>query len=85
MMRYLMTIPNGDYRTEAGSTVCVSGKHSGIFDVSFDWVEEKNACCDCHDCHADAEPFDCDGEFYLTWHCEECDGGQAKLFAIAPS
>ncbi len=63
---------NGTYRTAAGSTLAVSGKHSGIFEVSFDWFEEDDACCDCE---VGAEPVD--GR--LTWACSECGGGSAAL------
>jgi hypothetical protein len=72
-------LPNGDYRTEAGSTLRVSGKYSGIFEVGFDWVEEE-ACCDCY---ANAEPQDYGSaglpDWRLVWHCDYCDGGAAKL------
>ena len=63
---------NGLYKTTCGSTVRVSGKHSGIFDIAFDWVEEDNACIDC-------EPSVYGDE--LTWHCDyhETCGGSATL------
>ena len=35
-----MGLPNGIYRTAAGSTVTISGKYSGISAVEFDWLEE---------------------------------------------
>jgi len=31
----------------AGSSVVVSGKHHGIYTISWDWFEE-GACCDSH-------------------------------------
>ncbi len=68
-------LPIGKYRTKAGSTMTISGKHGGISDVSFDWVEEDNACVDCQ-----PDPYDEDG--YLTWNCDHCDGGSAKLERI---
>ena len=72
-------LPNGEYRTDAGSTLRVSGKYSGIFEVEFDWFEEM-ACCDCH---ASAHPEQYDDEWFLVWHCEICDGGQAKILLDA--
>ena len=68
-------LPQGKYITAAGSTMMVSGVHGGVSKVSFDWVEEQNACCDCV-----PEPYDDDG--YLVWHCEACNGGKAKLNPI---
>jgi len=65
-------LPFGKYKTIAGSTMEISGKHGGISTVCFDWVEE-NACCDCQ-----AEAYDDDG--YLVWHCDVCGGGTAKLY-----
>lgn len=35
------------FSSENGSTVKVSGKHNGIFDIEFDWFEE-GMCCDGH-------------------------------------
>ena len=71
-----MTLPVGKYRTKAGSTMEVSSKHGGISEVSFDWVEEENACIDCQ-----AEPYDDDG--YLVWHCQNTgEYGRAKLERI---
>jgi hypothetical protein len=72
-----VTLPNGHYRTEAGSTVEVYGKHSGSVRVSFDWLEERGACCDCQ-----VDPYPehwGGGEYRLMWHCEDCDGGSAVL------
>lgn len=66
-----MSMPAGKYRTAEGSTVVISGKHNGIATVEFDWLEE-NACCDCR-----VNPYPEDG--YLTWDCDECGGGRAKL------
>ena len=66
-----MTLPPGKYHTSAGSTMTISGKYGGISTVEFDWVEE-NACLDC-------VPDAYDDEGYLTWHCDICGGGRAKL------
>jgi hypothetical protein len=72
-----MTLPNGHYRTHAGSTLEVHGEHGGCVRVSFDWVEEAGACCDCT---VDPYPEDWgDGEHRLTWFCEFCGGGSATL------
>ena len=68
---------NGSYRTAHGSTVVVSGKHSGEFRVEFDWLEEPNACLDCR-----VNPVPVDG--VLTWECDECGGGSAALRADRP-
>ncbi len=63
---------NGLYRTARGSTVRVSGAHSGIFDIAFDWVEEEHACIDCVPSMYGDE---------LTWSCDyhETCGGSVKL------
>ena len=66
---------NGIYKTEKGSVVEISGKHSGISCVEFDWLEEGGCC----DCQVEAYPTD-DG--YLIWHCDKCGGGSAKLIFI---
>ena len=69
---------NGRYITAAGSTVEISGEHSGISRVEFDWLEE-GGCIDCQP-HAYSE---IDGnEFYLIWICRECGGGKAQLKRI---
>ena len=62
----------GTYRTSAGSIVTLSGAHGGIAEVEFDWFEESDACIDCV-----VNPYPDDG--YLTWDCEECGGGHARL------
>ncbi len=67
----MTSLPNGVYHTAAGSTIRVSGKHGGIVEVSFDWLEEGG----CFDCVAEAYPSE-DGE--LVWHCEQHDSGRAK-------
>lgn len=73
-----MRLPNGKYRTKAGSTVKISGKHGGISNVLFDWFEEENACIECY---ADPYPQDWgDGTHHLVWSCEDCPGGSAELF-----
>lgn len=71
-----MTLPNGKYKTAAGSTLEVSGKHSGIYKVDFDWFEE-GACIDCQ-CEPYPEEWDKD-DWRLIWHCDYCGGGNAKL------
>ena len=67
-------LPVGKYKTDAGSTMTISGKYGGISEVDFDWLEE-NACIECQ-----PEPYEDDG--FLVWHCECCGGGKAKLNAI---
>jgi len=64
------------YMSDHGSVVAVSGKHRGIASVDFDWLEEPNAC---YDCQPNPYPETIDGEMMLTWSCEVCGGGQAKL------
>lgn len=64
-------LPIGKYKTAAGSTMTVTGKHGGISEVEFDWVEE-DACIDCV-----PELYDDNG--YLVWTCRRCSGGSAKL------
>lgn len=62
------------YSTKAGSTVTVSGKHSGIFTISFDWFEE-DACIEC-------EPhYDQDNNL-LVWDCDYCGGGSTELILV---
>lgn len=56
------------YRTAAGSTVEVSGAHSGIIDIVFDWFEE-GVCCEAR-VYTDAPDRD---EPRLRWSCE-CHG-----------
>lgn len=78
-----MTLPNGHYRTKAGSTLEVAGQHGGIFRVFFDWFEESMASCDC--C-VTPEPEDWgDGTHRLTWHCECCCGGGSAVLEPAPA
>ena len=67
-----MKLKVGKYRTEAGSTMIISGKYAGISTVEFDWLEE-DACCECV-----PEPYEVDGD--LVWHCDYCVGGRAELF-----
>ena len=50
----------------------ISGKHGGVSELWFDWLEEPDACSDCV-----AEPYDVDG--YLVWNCKICQGGKSKL------
>ena len=69
---------NGHYRTAAGSEMWISGTHGGISKVSFDWLEEASACCDCT-----PEPYEQDGR--LHWHCDDCGGGNALLFPVTPN
>lgn len=70
---------NGEYRTKAGSSLTISGKHGGIFTVYFDWFEEPDACCECEDPHPDEM---IDGRLFLWWSCEECGGGRAEIMPV---
>lgn len=74
-----MGLKNGTYRTEAGSTVTISGAHSGISRVEFDWLEEGGCC----ECAVNGYPVENDDGLYLTWACNECGGGRAKLALVA--
>ena len=64
---------SGKYRTKAGSTVAVSGKHSGIFEIEFDWLEEQGSCIDCR---PSVE------EDRLVWCCLEHGCGSAELLPV---
>ena len=64
---------NGTYHTKAGSTVVVSGKYSGRFDISFDWLEESGACIDC----SPSVEYN-----MLVWSCLEHEGGSAELIEV---
>lgn len=64
---------NGEYFTEHGSKVTISGEHSGISTIEFDWFEEPGACIDCR-------PSVDHRERLLTWDCSEHDGSSAELF-----
>ena len=66
-----MALPNGTYVTEHGSVMKISGKHSGIYHIEWDRLEE-GACFDCV-----LNPCEVDGD--LTWCCETCGGGHASL------
>lgn len=73
-----MALPNGKYRTRAGSIVEISGEHSGITKVAFDWLEEESACFDCV-----VNPYPEEwirGTHRLTWTCDHCGGGDALLY-----
>ena len=61
----------GKYKTAAGSTMTISGKHGGKSEVEFE-VFDEGGCFDCV-----PEAYDDDG--YLVWRCEQCGGGRAKL------
>lgn len=37
-----------EFESSAGSTVAVSGRHMGIFEIAFDWVEEPGGCVEMH-------------------------------------
>jgi len=64
------------YRTERGSMVEISGIHRGISEVTFDWFEE-GACREAHPV-ADVK---CRDDALLTWSCECCGTGSARLVA----
>ena len=68
-------LPNCTYRTRAGSIVRISGKHGGIAEVEFDWLEEGG----CFDCKVNPYPADDGYDWYMTWDCEYCGGGKAIL------
>lgn len=63
-----------DYRTAAGSRVQVSGKHRGIFTVSFDWWEER-ACIEATPAADVSDPADA----WLRWECPCHEPGMARL------
>ena len=73
-----MRLPNGHYRTAAGSEMHISGAHSGISKVEFDWSSEPDACCDCV-----PEPYEHGGR--LHWSCDFCEGGSAQLVPVTPN
>lgn len=64
-------LPNGHYRTAAGSEMWISGEHGGKSKVEFDWLEE-GGCIECN-----VDPNEQDG--MLVWHCDECGGSCAEL------
>lgn len=70
----MSALPNGEYRTAAGSKVTLAGEHGGIITIDFDWFEEDNSCIDC-------EPGDIN-DGCLVWFCDRCGGGRAKLEPI---
>ena len=69
-----MKLPNGKYRTAAGSLMEISGTYGGISRVDFDWIEE-GACCDCK-----VNAYEDGGD--MCWSCDYCDGGRAKLYPM---
>lgn len=69
-------LTNGDYQTEAGSTVRISGNHAGVYDICLDWLEER-ACIESHpsvDIHSER----------LVWLCECHGDGGAQLMRRSP-
>ena len=68
------------YRTPAGSTVEITGKHRGIVAITFDWFEE-NACMEAHP----VENMSDKDEPMLTWSCECCGYGSARLVRVESS
>lgn len=66
---------NGTYYTKAGSRLEISGKHSGIATLDFDWFEEGG----CIDCKPNPYPEGDGGDWYITWACDYCGGGRARL------
>ena len=69
-----MKLPNGHYKTAAGSEMRISGTHSGRSVVDFDWLEE-GACVDCR-----VSAYEHDGD--LIWECDRCSGGRAALMPV---
>jgi len=72
-----MRLPNGHYKTAAGSEMRISGTHGGRSVVDFDWLEE-GACCDCR-----VSAYEHDGD--LLWECDYCGGGRAQLVLVTPN
>lgn len=55
------------FKSENGSRVKVSGKHMGIYDIEFDWLEEGG----CYDAHPE---FNGDlNNPEITAYCDCCD------------
>ena len=71
-----MRLPNGIYKTANGSTVKISGKHSGIVEIEFDRYSED--ACDYCQVQKYPELF-AENDWRLVWYCEKCRGGNAKL------
>jgi len=69
-----MDIENGIYRTAAGSTIRVSGKHGGEISIDFEWLDEGG----CIECAPYFEP----SELLFVWSCEWCGGGSADVECI---
>ena len=71
-----MKLKNGFYKTESGSEVKISGRHSGICRIYFNWFKEDT----CEYCHVNTYPEEIEtGVFALIWTCENCGGGHAEL------
>ena len=66
---------DGHYKTDHGSEMWVA-KNGGRSRVLFDWFEEE-ACCDCN-----VDPYP-DGDGCMTWSCDICGGGRARLFPVS--
>ena len=69
-----MSLSDGNYETEHGSTVKLS-KNGGVTLCEFDWFEEPNACDECV-----VNPYP--EEEFLVWRCDKCEGGSAKLTKV---
>lgn len=67
-----ITLPPGRYKTEAGSTVRIFGKHGRASRIESDWFEESGACIDCK------PEVDLD-KGILVWNCESHAPGSARL------
>jgi hypothetical protein len=67
------------FKTEHGSELHVNDRIT-VVSLDFDWFEEPNACIECS---PEPYPDKDDGEYWLTWHCEDCGGGRAKLTEIS--
>lgn len=67
------------WTTASGSTVEVSGAHRGIWTVEFDWFEEGA----CYEARLSPVPDLAEGDERLTWSCDCCGTGSARLRPVA--
>ena len=79
-----MTLPNGKYRTKAGSTLEITGHYPRVGalarNLQFDYNEESPACVECLVNHSALQAHD--GNWFLTWECTEHESGSAQLFPV---